>query len=764
MVRIGKETLEMHMDMLLTVIVPIFVGEEDDIIERLGLPLMDQPDGVEFVFVCATDNSDTRQRVESRLGGMAERVRIEYISPNKGLFSLAEARNTGARRARGRLLLFWDVDLFAHGRFYENIFRFIESRKMLERENIFYPIPAVYLRPLSITQATSEYRDISWHDDLLFSDASRGIEDIHRISSSVLVGRDFYLTVGGQYEGFEGWGYEDWHFLWKLLLFPQPVPEPSDKEKPSFGVDDYFASYHSWRAAAEMLGEEALRANLFCYHVHHAPRNEGWKTRKSDNRILFDKLTGARRTAINFERRAADSTSEKVIEIFSDCPSVANRLYYSPTAAPRVFRLEELKKRVRSGQSDERGIDLILGGIRQSSEAVESATWLKKRGIPFHFVAPTGLSSRNMMIDFDGSSFRVHAGEANGVGIMRRLHMEAGGLEYAAAADAYRAEIGAKGGKVVLLRMSDVRIGKDTDAAFGVEDEEMRSLAYGLAPLFGSDVIFVVYDPRNESRDPSPFSNLFFAGGRDIEMLYEAADLVITQSPFDIWQGLIRGRQVATTGHLAEVMVKGVPTLSGVEEVYRWVHEVDGRISVKVQEGYLQRLEKITSAFVLAAAGEVEPEKLDGHSGSFRVLYEKVNHSLHSAAYKFTWDSWERRVFHMVSPQITKDMQMKFHREVDHDFALFRRLSRNRPVSVVRAPIKGNGVNSKKVAAAKEEQRSSFSPSGDFVATPDTRMGLVKNGPGTLGRKLKKFRRDPYRYFADAKSPVVRPLKNLFAG
>ena len=751
------------MDVLLTVIVPIFVGDGDEIIERMDLPVIDTPDGVEFIFVCAIDDRVIRNRVESKIAEMGGNVTSEFIRPSKGLFSLSRARNVGAKRARGRLLLFWDVDLFAHSRFYDRLFGFIDSRKLLERQNLFFPIPAVYLRPLSIERARSEYRDIVSHDDLLFGDGASGVEGIHRISSAVLVNRDFYLAIGGQYEGFEGWGYEDWHFLWKLLLFPHPIPEPSEKDKPAFEEADYFREYRSWRAAAEMLGEEAFRANLYCYHAHHLPRNDGWKTRKSDNRILFDKLTSARRLEINFEPNPDNYESRKPIEIYSRCPSVANRLYYPPTSNPRVFDLVDLKRRVRSRRKDVTEIELVLGGISQASAAIEAATWLIKRSVCFRYVAPTGLSSRNIMLDFDGMNFNVHVTDREDVNVKERLHMEAGGLEYVLAADAYRAEIGATGSKMILMRMSDVRIAKQTDSRFGVEDEEIRSFAYGLAPLFGKDVVFVIYDPRNKSNKESPFDNLFYAGGRDVQMLYEAADLVVTQSPFDIWQGLIRGRPVATTGSLVETMVDGVPVVSGVEELYRWIQGTDGSIPVEKQDDYLHRLEKISSAFVLTEPNKVEPEKLAGHHGGYRVMYEKVNHSLYRANYKFAWDSWERRMYYMVNPKITKHSQMKFHREIDHDFALFRRLTRAKATVVQLNVVKPSQGASKPDSGTDVKDVQKFAPSGQFVATPDSRLGLVKNGPGTLGRKLRKFRRDPYRYFADAKSPVVRPLKNLFA-
>lgn len=751
------------MDIKLSVIIPLYINENEDLTERIGFPVQYTDKLIEYIYVVASDD-----RVPEKLSKLADdtemNVRVIKLPLNNGLFSLARARNTGVANAQGEMVLFSDIDLFPHALFYSNVLDFIEKRGLINSSNLFYPIPVIYLRPLSAKKATTELSSIVHHDDLLFGVQSKDIENIHRISSSILMSKSFYQIMGGQYEGFEGWGFEDWHFLWKLMKLPQPVPQPREFDQFAGSSPALDGDYRSWRGAAEMLGEEALRANLYLFHAHHPQRMVRWKTRKDDNQRLFNRLISAKKLAIDCGSGCALTRGGGALEIFSSCPSVANRLFYGPGVTLKLRAVDDIASAYAVSPENQKERVSVLGGLKLRLTDLHGASYLIRKRLPFKLAYPTSLSSRNMMLDFDGENFSPHLAESIEGEVEQMEHalvMECGGLEYYAAADSFRHERGLLGKKLVLVHFSEQTIDENVNGLFGLNDVDLRGLLFGIAPLFDEDTVFIVHDTGIRSTPNSPFKNLIFASDRDLEMLYAAADKVITQAPSDVWQAIIRKKPVTTTGGLLSGLIGDLPVLTNLVQLYEWISEDEYSISTGMHDTYLERLVASTSRFILTRNSQEAPERITGSEHHFRVLYEKVNHSLYRANYKFAWDSWDRRHYNVVNPLISRDRSMKFHREVAHDYrALARRpnakLHPNKARVVTQRPApnltRGTGTS------IESETRASR-----YKASNPERMGLIAGGPGTFGRKLNKLKKDPYRYFADAKNPLIRNLKYVFA-
>ena len=746
------------MDIMLSVVIPLYIGEDETLVTRVGLPVWYMHKCVEYIYV-VDENDTVPEELEGLCKKNPDRVRVERLTGGSGYFSLARARNVGVARSRGSIILFSDVDLFPHRKFYDNLIRFIKKRGVGEAENIFYPIPAVYLRPLHMNKAMAELGRVDMNDELLFGKPSVSVDRICRVSSSILISRSFYMRLGGQYEGFEGWGFEDWHFLWKLMMFPQPVPEPSGHQSADWRATN---GYKTWRDAAELLGEEAFRANLFLYHAHHPERTSGWKTRRDDNQRLYNRLTSTNKLEINFSPSVGITKDRAVVDIYSDCPSVANRLFYEAGTLLKLHSVKALTRMNPRHIKREGGHPLVLGGLMLTEDDLSGASYLMKAGVPFQLVYPTALSTRNIMLHFDGTRFTPLAENDSDCdsGIDERaLLMECGGLEYFAAADAFRQERGLEGKKVVLVHFSRQSIDSEVEPAFGIPDVELRSLIYGLAPLFDQDTVFVVYDSLSNHRD-TPFNNMLYASDRDLEMLYLVSDLVIAQSPEDVGRALIRRKPVVTTGDLMSLIFESVPVVTSVTGLYEWIRQTEREVP-HVWHNDVKRLFAVTSRFILTGSSSQMPEYPGNNPHAYRVLYEEVNHVLHRAAYRFRWNTWERRHYSLVNPVVSDGGALRLHREVDHDYRVLDRAKsgavKPKPAQAASVtPLRAPGPKSTGTGEVSEVLR-------DVHVRGSERHGLIKGGGGTFKRKMRKLRRDPYRYFDDAKNPLIRNLKYVFA-
>ncbi|AEG17008.1 glycosyl transferase family 2 [Desulfofundulus kuznetsovii DSM 6115] len=188
------------------------------IICRDELPYLEQtirfmltvPSGCPMEIIVVDDGSRDGCADFLRRGGELSR-RVHLVdAPGLGP---ARARNLGAARARGELLVFCDAHIIVPGGWLGDLARAVLAGQahavcpaLVHTEN---PHLAIYGGTLN--------KDLSWVGLTL---PPRSLSPVPLAPAGCLaVSREVFLEVGGFEEGFTGWGYDDVEFSLKLWLF-----------------------------------------------------------------------------------------------------------------------------------------------------------------------------------------------------------------------------------------------------------------------------------------------------------------------------------------------------------------------------------------------------------------------------------------------------------------------------------------------------------------------------------------------------------------
>lgn len=259
-------------DSLLSVIVPIRVKQNRlEILERLDLNLSDpeKPANVEFLVVDDGSESHFAADLKCRCEGLGIKYLSTEIDPSRR-FNLARARNFGARHARGKLLLFMDVDLRPYSGFYDDILIEAEFMEMTVKIDRFLMCPVIYLTTAGYEKyqkLPEKMRKPFCINEMLSANQSH-VEKYSHGTSVILVNRHYYMCRGGQNEAYEGWGYEDYEFTTRLMLKnPQfPIPKNWASMAGNFMTID---KYEGWKAAYRLHGDWLGNKGIYLVHVPH---------------------------------------------------------------------------------------------------------------------------------------------------------------------------------------------------------------------------------------------------------------------------------------------------------------------------------------------------------------------------------------------------------------------------------------------------------------------------------------------------------------
>jgi predicted glycosyltransferase involved in capsule biosynthesis len=138
----------------------------------------------------------------------------------RGIYSASEARNYGSKIARGKYLLFFDVDLVARSDFLDRVLEDIKTLESQAKE-AFSIYPCLYLSEAKTKEIEkrgfrdSDFRDIKlrylegFNDEVLYLAVN---------TSTILVQREHFFNIGGYSEVFRGHGYEDFELIHRLYL------------------------------------------------------------------------------------------------------------------------------------------------------------------------------------------------------------------------------------------------------------------------------------------------------------------------------------------------------------------------------------------------------------------------------------------------------------------------------------------------------------------------------------------------------------------
>ncbi|WP_394179732.1 glycosyltransferase [Yoonia maritima] len=729
---------------MLTIIACVHAAAESDVIDRTLYSSLfkDGYSETEIVVVDSSPDAAARKAIEEIVTSFGGVYVTDIDATTK--YGLARARNVGAAKASGEYLLFVDVDLIAPKDFMKSIYTFIQSGRLAKAENYFSIIPVVYLKPLPSSSTISDLRK-SRFQDLIHSPLSESVDTIQVVNSTILIRKSFFTLLGGQHEGFRGWGMEDWHFLWKLMSFPQPFPGVSSATGFHRKTSESVNTLKSWRDVAWFIGNEALENGLYLFHVDHERR--GWRPFYSKNEKRFDLLV---KNGIIFEKNATLKSGKKY-KVYSDDPSVANGLLYPPESVVTVSKPTEINIQNRSFINGDDTGRTVIGATNPDKLFYETFDGLTSHKKDFDFVYPT--ASPEVMFYFsylDGDLVSPAPIESS----FQDLVSKFSSLESAEMnAEIFRNSGWRKDKSLPLFILTEdiaeVMAGNSIGTSlFGMPPAQFRSLMNALFPLMGEDKAVMVYDKLSIGENfQFPAKNVFSVNDQALECMIESADVIITQSPRYALQAAIAGKPVITTGTLFETILPSLQVSQSLAEIFDFIEKPSESIPVISQVEIENAL--MSSCLSVADRGDAPTvANLVDKDGSPRVLFEQVVQPGYQKRFVFSDQVDNPSVFAWLYPHIDQTLGNNMHLQVSNDY--YAR-------SAVKPRLK-----------AKQTKHRATPPSQDFQprfpSSPTQRQKMYRrvSNESKLKRKMAKFRRAPRQFFADSSNPILRPVRFLF--
>ena len=278
-------------DIILSVVIPIRSTKNYNIKDRIKFKKYDNPKNkIEFIIV--DDGSNLEDSVEIEKVCKENNFKYVYIDTRDRYFSLARARNKGVQIANGKYVLIEDVDILPYIGYYDDIVDEINLFELDKKTEDFIVIPCIYLSEKisynyikdnskmyakKIIQKYLEY-DINYFEN--------GIP----AGSIIVMSRHHYLSIGGQNEEFNRWGFEDHEFAERLMLFSYKFPDPKDKLSYNNTKYEEYTSYEGFRSRYRLYGDLTSAQGIYALHIYHPTELKFRNTKiKEKNKIIFDK-------------------------------------------------------------------------------------------------------------------------------------------------------------------------------------------------------------------------------------------------------------------------------------------------------------------------------------------------------------------------------------------------------------------------------------------------------------------------------------------
>jgi predicted glycosyltransferase involved in capsule biosynthesis len=316
-------------------------------------------------------------------------------------FSVGRCRNAGAMYARSDFILFQDVDLIPPAGFYNRLLAETRVQGLRATATSFLMVPCIYLTEAGVGElrrTPPEDQAQLFHHYALTGDTSR-IERVSTGTSVTLHHRRYFLSRGGNNEGFVGWGYEDIEFINRCIRNDGRFPRPREwaTERGDFDT----VEYSTWKASYRLYGDTLFAKGIAIFHAWHPVTRDGAYFQKSaaNRKIFLEKLSGG----LEAEPDPLPDLSRGRTLCFRKNTFTAHR-DVMPYLGTLHFESEtEFQTKARfMDYLGAHGIRRVLFHNPYSSEAMADIyRWCRELGLPY-LVAERGALNRSFFFDPEG--------------------------------------------------------------------------------------------------------------------------------------------------------------------------------------------------------------------------------------------------------------------------------------------------------------------------------------------------------------------------
>ena len=279
---------------LASIVIPIRAAEPGQReIERLERLMVTIPVSYEVIIVDDGSSHSVYRHLRSRYSEWKKYrpvLQLQRIRTGHRRFSLARARNHGAKYAKAPVVIFHDVDFIGAASVYERILNYIQEVDLAHRPENFFCVPVAFLNEAG----TRDFMAALDRDEEAWCFRSRQVWPFDHInflvqgSSCMVLNRRDLLHMGGHDQGFSGHGAEDFELLHRLSTRFPIAPRPPEYSR-NMGSGN-ISEYRGFRAYFALYGEQARLAGCTLVHLWHPKRQEKGYYRHKQNFKRLEKI------------------------------------------------------------------------------------------------------------------------------------------------------------------------------------------------------------------------------------------------------------------------------------------------------------------------------------------------------------------------------------------------------------------------------------------------------------------------------------------
>lgn len=185
-------------------------------------------------------------------------------------FSLGGCRDFGVQYAKGEAISFLDVDLRMSPSFWDGLLNLMRNWGISSFKKSFLAVPCLYLTQEGTEVFLSEDNNENKYSQLYLEylqGKMENVESFAHCSSVMVVDKLHYLSIGGHNPEFNGHGYEDFELYHRLMVEEAAIPRANDYLKDTKTWNT--STYNGFRSQMTIIARPALALNLMVFHLWH---------------------------------------------------------------------------------------------------------------------------------------------------------------------------------------------------------------------------------------------------------------------------------------------------------------------------------------------------------------------------------------------------------------------------------------------------------------------------------------------------------------